>query len=123
MQHFHDETPKYIRNLRQELNIAMRENLDLRVKLQQKDEEHESGIQGSMIELAETYQHAIKKAERTSQIDQVISTAFEHIDSLNGQQSLKRFVKATLESIGALRKEVLLQSALLQLAEEKQYKQ
>jgi hypothetical protein len=32
-QYFQDETPKYIRNLRQELNIAMRENLDLRVKL------------------------------------------------------------------------------------------
>ena len=32
-QYFQDETPKYIRNLRQELNIAMRENLELRVKL------------------------------------------------------------------------------------------
>ena len=86
----------------------MRENLDLRVKLQQKDDEHESGIQNSMIEIAETYSQQIKKTDKTTQIDQVISQAFEKLDTLNGQQNLKRFVKATLESIGALRKEVLL---------------
>ena len=77
-QYFQDETPKYIRNLRQELNIAMRENLNLRVRLQQKDEEHESGLQ--LIELAESYSQQIKKSERTSQIDQVISKAFEQVD-------------------------------------------
>jgi len=47
----------------------MRENLDLRVKLQQKDEEHESGIQNSVIEIGEAYSQQIKKSERTSQID------------------------------------------------------
>jgi hypothetical protein len=66
-----------------------------------------------MIDLAETYSQQIKKAERTSQIDQVMSKAFEQIDQLNGQLTLKRFVKANLESIGALRKEVILQSALI----------
>ena len=47
----------------------MKENLELRVKLQQKDEEHESGIQNQVIELVETYSQKIKKSDQTQQID------------------------------------------------------
>jgi len=38
----------------------------------------------------------------------MISKAFELLDGLKGQQNLKRFVKASLESVGSLRKEVIL---------------
>ena len=38
--HFHhDETPKYIKNLRGELNVALKKNMELRCKLEQMEEE------------------------------------------------------------------------------------
>ena len=108
-----DETPKYIKNLRGELNVALKKNLELRLKLEAKEVEHESDIQNQVIEIGEKYAQQIKKADRTSQIDQVISAAFEHLDLLKGQQNLIRFVKSSLDSTGSLRKEVILQSALI----------
>ena len=108
-----DETPKYIKNLRGELNVALKKNLELRLKLEAKEVEHESDIQNQVIEIGEKYAQQIKKADRTSQIDQVISAAFEQLDMLKGQQNLIRFVKSSLDSTGSLRKEVILQSALI----------
>ena len=42
-----------------------------------------------------------------------MNQAFEALDQLQGQQNLIRFVKSNLESIGSLRKEVILQAALI----------
>ena len=50
---------------------------------------------------------------RTNQIDQVLTQAYEQLDELKGQQNLRRFVKTNLETIASLRKEVILQSALI----------
>ena len=67
--HRQDETPKYIKNLRGELSVALRKNLELRLKLEAKEIEHESDIQNQVIEIGEKYSQQIKKADRTSQID------------------------------------------------------
>ena len=47
------------------------------------------------------------------QIDAAINEAFEALDGFSGQQNLIRFVKSNLESTGSLRKEVILQAALI----------
>lgn len=47
------------------------------------------------------------------QIDSAINEAFEALDNFSGQQNLIRFVKSNLESTGSLRKEVILQAALI----------
>ena len=39
-----DETPKYIKNLRGELNIALKQNLELRLRLDRLEEEQENDI-------------------------------------------------------------------------------
>lgn len=39
-----DETPKYIKNLRCELNVALKQNLQLRVRLDKMEEDNESGL-------------------------------------------------------------------------------
>lgn len=66
-----------------------------------------------MIGIAEKFSQQIKKSEKTAQIDQAINCAFEQLDVLTGQQNLIRFVKSNLESTGSLRKEVILQNALI----------
>ena len=43
----------------------------------------------------------------------MLSKAYEQLDSQKGQANLKRFVKNNLEALGSLRKEVLLQNALI----------
>ena len=40
-----DQTPKYIKNLRGELNVALKKNLELSRKLEMKEEELETDIQ------------------------------------------------------------------------------
>ena len=50
----------------------------------------------------------IKEAGNTSQIEQVLSQAYQQLDSVKGQPGLKRFVKNNLEALASLRKEVIL---------------
>ena len=40
-----DETPKYIKNLRGELNVVLKQNLELRLRLDRMEEENEHGHQ------------------------------------------------------------------------------
>ena len=86
------------------------------------EEEHESGVQEKIIERGELYAQEIKKSDKTGKIDTAISSAYEKLDQLSvkgqSQQNLKRFVKSNLEAIGGLRKEVLLQSMLINSFEE-----
>jgi hypothetical protein len=42
-----------------------------------------------------------------------MSEAFEKMDEMQGPQNLRRFIKMQIESVGSLRKEVILQSALI----------
>lgn len=58
----HDETPKYIKNLRGELNIALKKNMELRLKLEQLEEEQEISVQNAIIEVGETFSQRIKEA-------------------------------------------------------------
>jgi hypothetical protein len=51
--HHNDETPKYIKNLRGELNVALKKNMELRLKLEQMEEEQEINVQGALIEIGE----------------------------------------------------------------------
>lgn len=51
----HDETPKYIKNLRGELNVALKKNMELRIKLEQMEEEQEINMQNSVIEVGENF--------------------------------------------------------------------
>jgi hypothetical protein len=37
--YYQDETPKYIKNLRGELNMALKKNAELRARLEQQEEE------------------------------------------------------------------------------------
>jgi len=50
-----DNTPKYIKNLRSELNVALKKNLDLSRRLEQKEDELESDIQNKVIIEAEKF--------------------------------------------------------------------
>jgi hypothetical protein len=68
-----DETPKYIKNLRGELNVALKQNLELRLRLDRLEEDQESNLQQKIIEVGEQYMQELKKASRTSQIDNVVS--------------------------------------------------
>jgi len=67
-----DETPKYIKNLRGELNVALKQNLELRLRLDRLEEERESSLQNRILENGEKYMQDLKKASRTSHIDSVI---------------------------------------------------
>jgi hypothetical protein len=48
-----DETPKYIKNLRSELNVALKQNLQLRLRLDRLEEEQEDGLQNQIIEIGD----------------------------------------------------------------------
>ena len=50
-----DTTPKYIKNLRGELNVALKKNLELIRKLEQKEEELESDVQNKVISIGERF--------------------------------------------------------------------
>jgi phosphoribosylanthranilate isomerase len=65
MQFHHDETPKYIKNLRGELNVALKKNMELRCKLEQMEEEQEIGAQSAVIEIGEIFSQKIKEADKT----------------------------------------------------------
>ena len=108
-----EETPKYIKNLRNELNVALKKNMELRLRLEQIEEEQEIGVQSVIIEVGENMSQKIKEASNSGQIEQVLSRAYEQLDSLKGQSSLKRFVKNNLEALASLRKEVILQNMVL----------
>jgi hypothetical protein len=60
--HHNDETPKYIKNLRGELNVALKKNMELRLKLEQMEEEQEINVQGGLIEIGENMSQKIKEA-------------------------------------------------------------
>ena len=49
----YDETPKYIKDIKGELSVALLKNLELRNKLEQMEEEQEIGVQNNIIELGE----------------------------------------------------------------------
>jgi len=50
-----DTTPKYIKNMRDELNVALKKNLELSRKLEAKEEEMESDIQNRVITIGEKF--------------------------------------------------------------------
>lgn len=50
-----DQTPKYIKNLRAELNVALKKNLELSRKLENKEEELESDVQNLVITIGEKF--------------------------------------------------------------------
>jgi len=56
------ETPKYIKNLRSELNVALKKNMELRLKLEQMEEEQEINVQNAIIEIGESMSQKIKEA-------------------------------------------------------------
>ena len=50
-----EETPKYIKDLKSELQIALKKNFDLKNQLEKIEELHESGVQNKVIEIGEKY--------------------------------------------------------------------
>ena len=50
-----DETPKYIRNLRGQLNIALKSNLELRLRLDQMEKVNQTALMSQIIEIGERY--------------------------------------------------------------------
>jgi hypothetical protein len=77
------------------------------------EEEQEIGLQNGIIEIGEAFTQKIKECNSTSQIEQVLSKAYEALDQYKGQAYLKRFVKNNLDALASLRKEVILQNALI----------
>lgn len=46
--------------------MALKKNMELRIKLEQMEEEQEIGIQSSVIEIGEVFSQKIKEATATS---------------------------------------------------------
>jgi hypothetical protein len=63
--------------LRGELNVALKKNMELSLKLESMAEEQEIGIQNSIIENGEIYSQKIKECSSTMQIETVMRQAFE----------------------------------------------
>ena len=82
--------------------------MELRIKLEQMEEEQEINVQNAIIEIGESMSQKIKEANDRGQVEQVLSKTFEQLDQLKGQANLKRFVKTNLEALASLRKEVIL---------------
>jgi hypothetical protein len=93
--------------------VALKKNMELRIKLETMEEEQEIGLQNAIIEMGENFTQKIKEAMSTMQIETVLSKAYESLDGYKGQNSLKRFVKNNLDALASLRKEVILQNALI----------
>ncbi len=93
--------------------MALKKNMELRIKLETMEEEQEIGLQNAIIEMGENFTQKIKEAMSTMQIETVLSKAYESLDGYKGQNSLKRFVKNNLDALASLRKEVILQNALI----------
>ena len=93
--------------------MAFKKNMELRIKLETMEEEQEIGLQNAIIEMGENFTQKIKEAMSTMQIETVLSKAYESLDGYKGQNSLKRFVKNNLDALASLRKEVILQNALI----------
>ena len=83
------------------------------MKLEQMEEEQESGVQNALIEIGEQMSQKIKEATDRIQVEQVLRKAYEQLDQLKGQANLKRFIKTNLEALASLRKEVILQNLVL----------
>jgi len=63
--------------LRNELNIALKKNLELRLKIEQIEEQQDLGIQGLLVEIGEQMAPKIKETSESMQIERVLSQAFE----------------------------------------------
>ena len=87
--------------------------MELRLKLEQMEEEQEIDMQGAIIEIGENMSQKIKEATNSGQIEQVLSKSYELLDAYKGQAALKRFVKNNLEALASLRKEVILKNMVL----------
>ena len=59
--------------------------MELRIKLEQMEEEQEIGVQQAIIEMGENYTQKIKEALTTMQIESVLSKAYEALDGYKGQ--------------------------------------
>ena len=58
--------------------------MELRIKLEQMEEEQEIGVQNFAIEIGEIYSQKIKEADKTFVIEQILSKAYEQLDQLKG---------------------------------------
>ena len=74
------ETPKYIKNLRSELNLALKKNLELRLRIEQMEEDQEVGVQATLMEIGEQMAQKIKESGEASQIERLLSQAYEQLD-------------------------------------------
>lgn len=70
--------------MRTELNIALKKNLELRLKLDQLEQDQELDLQASLIEFGEQMAQKIKEASDPFQIEKVLSSAYDQIDSIKG---------------------------------------
>ena len=55
--------------------------MELRLKLEQMEEEQEIGVQNAIIEIGELMSQKIKEASNSPQIEQVLSKAYEQLDA------------------------------------------
>jgi hypothetical protein len=61
-----DQTPKYIKNLRSELNIALNNNLALQLRLDHMEKVNQTDLMSKIIDIGERFSQDIKKAEKTT---------------------------------------------------------
>lgn len=108
-----EQYDKYIKTLTGDLDLALKKNMELRIKVEQMEEEQEIGVQQAITEIGENFTQKIKEAMSTMQIETVLSKAYEGLDGFKSQNQLKRFVKNNLDALASLRKEVILQNALI----------
>lgn len=66
------------------MNLALKKNLELRLRLEQMEEEQELGVQNAIIEAGERWSQKIKEAGGTGQIEEVIREAYEQLDGIKG---------------------------------------
>lgn len=60
--------------------MALKKNMELRLRLEQMEEEQEIGIQTQVIEIGEVYSQKIKESHSTQQIESVLIRANESLD-------------------------------------------
>jgi hypothetical protein len=63
---YYDETPKYIKNLKSDLTLALKKNMELRLKLEQMEEDNEKGAQAKILEIGEQFSQKIKECDKTT---------------------------------------------------------
>ena len=64
--------------------MALKKNMELRIKLETMEEEQEIGLQNAIIEMGENFTQKIKEAMSTMQIETVLSKAYESLDGYKG---------------------------------------